>query len=80
MSAVVKKHVIAGASFTAPINYRPNNGSAFVRTQAYDEADTVDYRVCQAYTLIARCASPLLETARASTDPTRSVVSVEVFE
>lgn len=74
----IGKTTIDGSSFTSPINYRPNNGSGFVRTHAYNEADTKSYGVCQGW-VFTKCASPLLETARASSDPTRSVVSVEEY-
>ncbi len=74
----VGKHTVPGASFTAPINFRANNGSGFARTSPYSDANTVDYRVCQGW-VFAKCRSPLLETARGSADPTRSVVSVEEY-
>ena len=74
----VGKHVIPGSSHTAPTSYRETNGSGFIRGQAYSDANTKDYRVCQGY-IVGRCRSPLLEAARASSDPTRSVISVEEF-
>lgn len=71
-------HEIEGASFTAPINYRQNNSRNFVRTRAYNEANTKSFGVCQGW-VFSKCDSPLLETAQGSSDPTRSVISVEEF-
>lgn len=73
----VGKHVIPGASFTAPFNFRANNGSSFTRTQGYTETPTKDYRVRQGW-VFTKGKSPLLETAR-SGNLIRSVVSVEEF-
>ncbi len=75
----IGSHVVDGASFRSPINYRPLGKTSFVRTKAYDEADTKDYRVAQGL-IYYKERSPLLETARANNPTWRSVVSVEEFD